>query len=165
MSALKGMEGHAEKIFGCAPEAGSISAEFPSCLGSAYIIGPKIGSIMMEAAVLSYLLLIPLIKFFGEADQHAGCAGVGADQRHGPDDVRGRIFLHRRRSVAAGGIISLIRSLPIIVGGMRAGLADFGAAMGARHGSADGTGPFDEICGRRLPGIDRGRSWRRERCT
>src|SRR6266702_3890233 len=68
MSALKGWKDTPEKIFGSPLKAGSISAEIsPELLGVGYIIGPKIASIMMGGGVLSYLLLIPLIKFFGEA--------------------------------------------------------------------------------------------------
>ena len=56
-----------EKIFGAPLKGGSISAEIsPELLGVGYIIGPRIGSIMMAGGVLSCLVLTPLIKFFGE---------------------------------------------------------------------------------------------------
>src|SRR6266404_3985795 len=134
MSAFKGWKDTPEKIFGAPLKAGSISAEIsPELLGVGYIIGPKIASIMMGGGVLSYLLLIPLIKFFGEAISTPVAPGLVPIKDMGPDDVRGAYILYiGAGAVAAGGIISLIRSLPIIVSGMRAGLADFGAAMGAR---------------------------------
>src|ERR1051326_3473521 len=54
------------KVFGKPFEAGSISIENnPALLGVGYIIGPRIASIMTAGGVLSYLLLIPAIKFFG----------------------------------------------------------------------------------------------------
>src|SRR4051794_26892930 len=55
-----------EKIFGAPFAAGSISAEIsPELLGVGYIIGPRIASIMCAGGVLAYLVLIPMIKFFG----------------------------------------------------------------------------------------------------
>src|SRR5438477_4057262 len=54
------------KIFGRPFEAGSISIENnPALLGVGYIIGPRISSIMVGGGVLSYLVLIPAIKYFG----------------------------------------------------------------------------------------------------
>src|SRR5437899_8307819 len=66
MAALRGWKDVPEKIFGGAFKGGSISAEVsPELLGVGYIIGPRIGSIMCAGGVLSYLVLIPLISFFG----------------------------------------------------------------------------------------------------
>src|SRR5258708_5003449 len=54
------------KVFGKPFEAGSISIENnPALLGVGYIIGPRISSIMVCGRVLSYLVLIPAIKYFG----------------------------------------------------------------------------------------------------
>jgi uncharacterized oligopeptide transporter (OPT) family protein len=49
-----------------------------------------------------------------------------------PSDVRSAYILYiGAGAVAAGGIISLIRSLPIILHGIRSGLSDFKAAASA----------------------------------
>src|SRR5262249_47809497 len=54
------------KIFGKPFEGGSVSIENnPALLGVGYIIGPRIASIMVGGGVLSYLVLIPAIKYFG----------------------------------------------------------------------------------------------------
>ena len=54
------------KVFGRPFEAASVSIENnPALLGVGYIIGPRIASIMVGGGVLSYLVLIPAIKFFG----------------------------------------------------------------------------------------------------
>src|SRR5207248_1369145 len=75
----------------------------------------------------------PLIKFFGEGMATAVAPGRIPIKDMGPDEVRSAYVLYiGAGAVAAGGIISLARSLPIILRGIRAGLADFGAAMGAR---------------------------------
>src|SRR5689334_17497984 len=65
--AFKGWKDVPEKVFGTPFNAGSISCEIsPELLGVGYIIGPKIASVMCAGGVLAYLVLIPLIKFFGE---------------------------------------------------------------------------------------------------
>src|SRR5438876_4425516 len=67
MSALKAWKDVPEKVFGPPFNAGSVSAEIsPELLGVGYIIGPRIASVMCSGGVLAYLVLIPLIKFFGE---------------------------------------------------------------------------------------------------
>src|SRR5436190_9507317 len=54
------------KEFGKPFESASISIENnPALLGVGYIIGPRIASIMFGGGVLSYLVLIPAIKYFG----------------------------------------------------------------------------------------------------
>jgi uncharacterized oligopeptide transporter (OPT) family protein len=117
-----------EKIFGEPFNGASVSAEIsPELLGIGYIIGPRVAALMCGGGVLSYLVLIPMIKFFGE--HIAGPLAPGripiADM--GPDDVRGAYVLYiGSGAVAAGGIISLFRSLPTIWHGLKEGLRDVG---------------------------------------
>ena len=130
MDAFKGWKDTPEKIFKAPFTAGSVSAEIsPELLGVGYIIGPRIASIMMSGGVLSYLVLIPLIKFFGDGMTAPVAPGTGLIKDMGPDDIRGEYILYiGAGAVAAGGIISLLRSGPTILHGIRAGLSDFGAA-------------------------------------
>src|SRR5665213_1550331 len=66
MEAFKLWKDTPEKVFGAPLAAGSISAEIsPELLGVGYIIGPRIASLMCGGGVLAYLVLIPMIKFFG----------------------------------------------------------------------------------------------------
>ncbi len=138
MRALKAWKDTPGKVFGAPFTGGSVSAEIsPELLGVGYIIGPRISCIMAAGGVLSYLVLIPLIKFFG-----AGGAGVVAPgnvpiKDMDPDAVRGAYILYiGAGAVAAGGIISLMRSMPLIWRGLRSGLADFGASAGTASGAA-----------------------------
>jgi putative OPT family oligopeptide transporter len=135
MSALKCWKDVPEKIFGSPLQGGSISAEIsPELLGVGYIIGPRISCIMMAGGVMSYLLFIPLIKFFGGGLSAALAPGSLPISEMSPDQVRDAYILYiGAGAVAAGGIISLGRSLPTIIHGFRAGLTDFRNAAVA-HG-------------------------------
>jgi len=121
-----------EKIFGAPFKGGSIGIEInPALLGVGYIIGPRIAALMCAGGVLSYLVLIPTIKFFGDHIVGPLAPGTMPIADMSPDDVRSAYVLYiGAGAVAAGGIISLFRSLPMIWHGMKAGLAD----LRGRHG-------------------------------
>jgi hypothetical protein len=66
--ALKGWKDVPGVVFDVPYRGASLAAEVsPELLGVGYIIGPRIASIMCAGGVLAYLVLIPLIKFFGDA--------------------------------------------------------------------------------------------------
>ena len=132
MSAFKVWKDVPEKVFGRPFDAGSLSAEIsPELLGVGYIIGPKISSVMCAGGVLAYLVLIPMIKFFGDSLSSPLAPGTILIRDMGPNQIRGAYVLYiGAGAVAAGGIISLVRSLPVIWHGLREGLRDVGAARG-----------------------------------
>lgn len=108
-------------------EGGSVSLENnPALLGVGYIIGPRIASIMAGGGVLAYLVLIPAIKYFGSGL----AAPLAPETAHLIKDMsvtqiqKAYILYIGAGAVAAGGIISLFRSLPIIWHGLKGGLAD-----------------------------------------
>jgi putative OPT family oligopeptide transporter len=117
-----------EKVFGAPFNGASVSAEIsPELLGIGYVIGPRVAALMCGGGVLSYLVLIPLIKFFGEHLPAPLAPGKMLISQMEPDQVRGAYILYvGSGAVAAGGIISLIRSLPTIWRGLREGLRDVG---------------------------------------
>src|SRR5437016_5571458 len=125
---LKTWKEYPSQIFGQPFEGGSVSIENnPALLGVGYIIGPRIASIMAAGGVLSYLVLIPAIKFFG-AGWTVPLAPETANLIRDMDVAqiqKAYILYIGAGAVAAGGIISLVRSLPLIWGGLKGGLADF----------------------------------------
>lgn len=133
MGAFKAWKDVPEKVFGAPLKSGSIAAEIsPALLGVGYIIGPRIASIMCAGGVLAYLVLIPAIKFFGEKSGVIIPPGTTPIGEMGPNDIRGAYVLYiGAGAVAAGGIISLFRSLPTIWHGLKGGLADIRGGRGA----------------------------------
>jgi len=128
MDAFKCWKDTPEKVFGAPFKAGSMSAEIsPELLGVGYIIGPGIASVMCAGGVLAYLLLIPLIKFFGEMIPGPLSPGTIPISQMGPQQIRQAYILYiGAGAVTAGGIISLFRSMPTIWHGLKEGLKDVG---------------------------------------
>jgi putative OPT family oligopeptide transporter len=126
-------------VFGAPLKAGSAGAEIsPELLGVGYIIGPRIAMTMAAGGVLSYLLLIPMIKFFGELLTVPVSPGTMLIKDMGPDDIRSAYVLYiGAGAVAAGGLISLARSLPTIWNGLKGGLAGMGKGSGVAASKAD----------------------------
>ena len=114
--------------FGAPLKAGSIGAEIsPELLGVGYIIGPRIAATMAAGGVLSYLLLIPMIKFFGDNLTTVLSPGTKLISAMGADDIRSAYVLYiGAGAVAAGGLISLVRAMPMIWRSLSAGLAGMG---------------------------------------
>ena len=115
----------------------SVSAEItPELLGVGYIIGPKVSANMMAGGTLSYLILIPLITIFGEHIDSVMFPATKLIRDMGPSEVRNAYVLYiGAGAVATGGIISLIRSFPLIISAFRRGFRTF---MDSRKGKAAG---------------------------
>lgn len=134
MSAFRAWKDVPEKVFGAPFTAGSVSVEVsPELLGVGYIIGPRVAAVMFAGGVLAYLVLIPMIAYFGglltvplAPEQTALIKDMS------PGAVRNAYVLYiGAGAVAAGGIISVFRSLPTIWGGLRGGLRDVSSATAA----------------------------------
>jgi uncharacterized oligopeptide transporter (OPT) family protein len=136
MVAFKAWKDVPERVFGAPLAGGAVSAEIsPELLGVGYIIGPRVASTMCAGGVLAYLVLIPAIKFFGGS--LTGPLAPGSIPIHdmAPSQVRASYVLYiGAGAVAAGGIISLFRSLPTLVRGLRRGLSDLRASRGQGAG-------------------------------
>jgi putative OPT family oligopeptide transporter len=136
--AFKGWKDVSGTTFGAPLKGGSMAAEVsPELLGVGYIIGPRVGAMMFAGGFMTYLLLIPMILFFGEHVQGVLAPGTKPISQMSPGDVRNAYVLYiGAGAVATAGIISLIRSIPLIVGSIRRGFADVKAAR-AGQGSTD----------------------------
>lgn len=86
----------------------------PALAGVGYICGPKISSYMLAGGTLSWFVLMPMIALFG-ADATV-FPGTKAISTLAPGDLWGTYIKYiGAGAVAAGGIISLIKSFPLII--------------------------------------------------
>ncbi len=135
--AFKGWKDVPEKVFGAPLKGGSVGVEVsPELLGVGYIIGPRIASIMCAGGVMAYLLLIPLIKFFGDALTTPLAPGAKLIHDMSPNQIRGAYVLYiGAGAVAAGGIVSLMKAIPTIWNSLRSSFANFSGAGDAADAS------------------------------
>ena len=100
--------------------AGEIGTQiYPAVMSVGYICGARISSFMFAGGVLSWLVIIPLIVLFGEnsvlyPSVDATIGEIFAES--GAGGIWGSYVRYiGAGALAAGGIISLIKSLPLIV--------------------------------------------------
>jgi len=103
----------------------AISAEVsPELLGVGYIIGPKTAALMMGGGVLSSFVLTPMISLFGSPLTTPLFPARTLIKDMSIHDIWSNYVLYiGAGAVAAGGIISLVQSLPTIIHGARSGLS------------------------------------------
>lgn len=116
--------------------AGEIGTQiYPAVLSVGYICGPRISSYMFAGGVLSWMVLIPLFVLLGaDTILNPGTETIGAIfAAEGASGIWGSYIRYiGAGALAAGGIISLIKSLPLIVTTFRDALKGMKGA-----GSAD----------------------------
>jgi putative OPT family oligopeptide transporter len=111
------------------PRKAELSLDLSAALfGVGYILGPRVATIMVDGGLLSSLLIIPFIAWWGEAR---------VDPLF-PETVKtiaqmstGELWNRYVRYIGAGavataGIVTLLRSLPVMIESFRAGASRFG---------------------------------------
>lgn len=114
----------------------AITSEY---LGVGYIIGPRVSGTLFAGGVISWLVLMPAIKFFGSLSPNAPLypSTVPIPQMS-PDQLwASYIRPMGAGAVAASGLITLIKTMPTIFSALTAGIADVrksreGAAVTSR---------------------------------
>jgi putative OPT family oligopeptide transporter len=114
----------------------SIKADATSeYLGVGYIIGPKTAGIIFAGGVFSWLVLMPLLYFFGKNLATPIYPGTVPIAQMGPSDLWSTYIRPMGAgAVAAAGLITLFKTLPTIIGALRSGFRNMrgtGAAQGA----------------------------------
>jgi putative OPT family oligopeptide transporter len=99
----------------------NITSEY---LGVGYIIGPRVAGILFAGGIVSWLVIMPAIKFYG---QLAGNTPIYPSTipipLMTPDDLwRSYIRPMGAGAVAAAGLITLLRTLPTIISALTAGM-------------------------------------------
>ncbi len=104
----------------------------PALAGVGYICGPQISSYMLAGGALSWFVLMPAIALFG-ADAQAIFQGTTPIAEFAPGDLWGTYIKYiGAGAVATGGVISLIKSLPLIVRTFKQAMQ----SMGNNHAAA-----------------------------
>ena len=129
LKAIPGEISHTFKGF-----AGTLGTQiYPAVMSVGYICGPRISSYMFAGGVFSWMVLIPIIMLFGENTVLApGTSTIGEIfAASGASGLWGTYVRYiGAGALAAGGIISLVKSLPLIV-------TTFAGAMKGMIGSKD----------------------------
>lgn len=116
--------------------AGEIGTQiYPAVMSVGYICGPRISSYMFSGGCVSWLVLIPLVVLFGaDAVLYPGTAPIGQMFAEGGASAIWGSYIRYigAGALAAGGIISLIKSLPLII-------RTFRDAMKSMKGGVGGT--------------------------
>src|ERR1700741_2743839 len=126
MNTIQAWNGQPEarpKWFPGASFRATITSEY---LGVGFIIGPRVAGILFAGGVISWLLVMPAIQFFG---QLAGNTPIYPSTIPIPQMTPAAMWRQYIRpmgagAVAAAGLITLLRTLPTIISALRAGLKD-----------------------------------------
>ncbi len=112
--------------------AGEIGTQiYPAVMSVGYICGPRISSYMFAGGMLSWVVIIPLIVLFGsDLTLYPGTVPINELYASGGAGAVWSTYIRYigAGALAAGGIISLIKSLPLIV-------KTFGGAMKSMKGA------------------------------
>ncbi len=100
--------------------------------GVGYILGPRIAAVMVGGGLLSWLIIIPAIAYWGEARTVPFFPETVNLIR---DMEPGQIWTRYVRYIGAGavataGIITLIRSIPVMISSFRIGAAQLSERVG-----------------------------------
>lgn len=113
----------------------SINADATSeYLGVGYIIGSRVAGVIFAGGVFSWLVVMPLIYFFGKELGHPVYPGQVPIADMGPSDLWATYIKPMGAgAVAAAGLITLLKTLPTIFGALTTGLKTMrpGAAAAA----------------------------------
>ena len=105
----------------------------PEYLGVGYIIGLRVAGVIFAGGVFSWLVLMPLIYFFGKELPHPVYPGTVPIAQMGPSDLWATYIRPMGAgAVAAAGLITLIKTLPTIFGALASGFRKMRPGSAAR---------------------------------
>ena len=110
-------------------------------LGVGYIIGPRVSGTLFAGGVISWLVIMPAIKFFGSLSGNVALypstIPIGSMT---PDQLYGSYIRSiGAGAVAASGLITLIKTMPTIISALTAGIKDIRAKRTAAATRANRT--------------------------
>jgi putative OPT family oligopeptide transporter len=125
--AIQGIQSYDKAVVACEVN--------PALLGVGYIIGMRTASVMVGGGLLASLVLVPAIAFFGDRLTEPLPPSTSLIHTMSAGDISKTYVRYiGAGAVAAGGIISMCRALPLIIGSITGGLR----AMRSGGGSGEG---------------------------
>ena len=112
---------------------GQIGSEISAALlGVGYILGPRIGAVMVGGGLLSWLVIIPAIAYWGEGRAlPLYPETVLTIDQMAPGTLWTRYVRYiGAGAVATGGLITLIRSIPTMIASFKVGAAHLRSRLG-----------------------------------
>ena len=122
---------------------GEIGMEvYPALLGVGYIVGPRVASFMFVGSIVGWLVIIPMICLFGpDTWLYPADPGVTISQLYAAGGAAAIWSKYVKYigagAIATGGIISLIKSMPLIISTFRDSMKSM------KGGSVKGTARTD----------------------
>ncbi|UCF66332.1 MAG: oligopeptide transporter, OPT family [Acidobacteriota bacterium] len=106
------------------PKAELVMEPMPALLGVGYILGYRVGAIMVAGGLISWLVLIPSIAHFGAGfSEPLFPETVKPIAQMSPSEIWSRYIRYiGAGAVAMAGLLAVARSLPIMFDSLRAGL-------------------------------------------
>jgi putative OPT family oligopeptide transporter len=96
----------------------------PEYLGVGYIIGPRVAGTLFAGGVISWLVIMPLIYFFGSGLDHPIYPGTIPIKLMGPSQLWSTYVRPMGAgAVAASGLITLIKTIPTITNALTSGFS------------------------------------------
>jgi putative OPT family oligopeptide transporter len=114
----------------------AITSEY---LGVGYIIGPRVAGLLFAGGIISWLVIMPAISFYGQLAGNTPLypSTIPIPQMT-PDQIWGSYIRPMGAgAVAAAGLITLLRTLPTIISALRAGLKDVRTEGAGQSGAAN----------------------------
>ena len=106
----------------------------PEYLGVGYIIGPRIAGLLFAGGIFSWLVLMPAIYFFGSHFPQAIYPGTKPIAQMSPSDLwASYVRPMGAGAVSASGLITLIKTLPTIIGALRGAMGNLRQSGGAKN--------------------------------
>jgi putative OPT family oligopeptide transporter len=138
MNTLQAWTGQPEARPSWFPGASFRAAITSEYLGVGYIIGPRVAGILFAGGIISWLVMMPAIKFYGQLGGNTPIyPSTVPISLMSPDQIwSSYIRPMGAGAVAAAGLITLLRTMPTIISALRAGLKDVRAQQAGESQSS-----------------------------
>ncbi len=124
---ISGVKGYEKAVVSLEPS--------PVLLGIGYILGPRIASVLVSGGLLSALLLVPMIAYFGDGLPGVLPPGQQRISVMSYEAISGQYVRYiGAGAVATGGVLSMLNALPLILSSVTGSLRDLSSGKRTDEG-------------------------------